>query len=192
MTRNELEFSSGTTLLGNAARPLLAAELEKRLSGGKVAYSVLRRVRGLVPSTCSVVDSQIAGAIAQILDWDVIERLAACWVRYREVNEACARTRGDAFASETVPLHARRITSTYHPEVVITAGTVRHPLVFDLTVVYEIVGLAADVRAGQVQSFRGGRCTATATLALGASVLATWSLAPDISAVVAVPRQVSR
>ena len=181
--------TTGSTALGKAPPSAIAQMVTEQLDRDRTAYGVLRTARHVVPSTCHVVDAEIARALASAVDVDVVGRLVEVWLRLREVRLACTRTSGQAQAVEVVPLHRRKGTLTYHPSVALRADPVRHTFVFDLVLATEVVGLAAVVEAGQVRAFEGGRCTAKATLSLKGSTLATWALAPDVNVVVRVPGQ---
>ena len=181
--------TTGASALGTAPPAAIAQMVAEQLERDKAVRSVLRGARRLLPSACRVVDTEVARALASTLDVDVVSRMVDTWSKYRAVSQACTRTSGQPRAVEVVPLHRRRGTLTFHPSVVLHADPVHHTFVFDLVIATEVVGLAAVVEAGHVRAFEGGRCTATATLSLARSTLATWALEPDVNVVVRVPGQ---
>jgi len=113
------------------------------------------------PEMRTVVERELAAAVAGLLDIDINEPLLAGWRAHSQLREAARNTAFDRAATQIVSLAAHRIDSSYQPRVDLFVDEVRVATVevtIDLTV--EVFGLLATVRGGRLVALHRGRCVA--------------------------------
>ncbi|MFN2495862.1 MAG: hypothetical protein ABR608_08130 [Pseudonocardiaceae bacterium] len=164
------DLSVGDVLLGDSPDADDRAEVLTRSFGDRgVVRSGIKGFRHLSGAAMRVVTHQLAEVILQSLDLiDVKDLLVGGWRKHKELIEAAARTRAVAGSEELVALAAHHIASTHQPSIdLIVKGNTVHTCVFDLGVKFDINGVLAVVRQGELTALRGGTCLITAHLALG-------------------------
>jgi hypothetical protein len=83
------------------------------------------------------------------------------------LTKAAKRTLASPDSEEIVVLATHRVVSTHQPSVdLIIDGIKVHTLVFELTVEFDLNGVVAVVRRGDLVALRCGECVVTATLTL--------------------------
>jgi hypothetical protein len=66
-----------------------------------------------------------------------------------------------------VVLATHRVVSTHHPTLDLTVNDITiHTFAFELKAVFDLNGVAAVLRQGELISLKGGECVLTATLTL--------------------------
>jgi hypothetical protein len=150
-----------------------------------VARSVLSGFRRLSSPVLAEVDRGIGEVAEGMLDIDLGDALVCGWRKHAALAEAARRTLAAPGSEEVVLLAAHRIDSTYRPQVDLF---VDHRLVnsfeFVLQLVFDVTGIAAVVRAGELTALRGGDCLGTATLTLEGAPLARRQHGVDLRLVV--------
>jgi len=161
-------------LLGDPGRPhlisdqiaaaLVTADREGTASGGVDHLSTVAR---------KAVYGQVAAAAQRVLDFDVTDALIEGWLKYKALADAGRRTLGSA-AREVVELASHRVTSTYTPVIEVSVDGVPVGRVeCRLDLVFEIIGCAAIVAAGDLVAVEGGDVKVTGTLAVRGKALVT-------------------
>jgi hypothetical protein len=148
-------------------------EVGEAISRLGVARSALRAVRRLSRSVLTTVDQEIGQVADGMLDIDLGDALVHGWRKHSALTDSARRTLARPGSEEVVLLASRRVTSTYRPHVDLL---VDHRLVnsfeFELQLVFDVTGLAAVVRAGDLVALRGGDCLVTATMTLEGALIA--------------------
>jgi hypothetical protein len=138
-----------------------------------VAGASFRGVRRLSGSALETVDQEIGAITDGLLDMDLGDSLVSGWRKYSALTQSARRTLTAPASEEVVVLASHRATCTYHPRVDLLIDGVRlNSFEFELTIIFEITGLAAVVRSGDLVVLRGGTCRVTGTLSLEGMKLA--------------------
>ena len=88
------------------------------------------------------------------------------WRRYSALTSAAERTLAAPGSEEVVLLATHRVTWTYEPHIdLLVDGRKVTSLELQMTVVFDLHGVAAVVQLGDLVALRGGGCLITATLA---------------------------
>jgi hypothetical protein len=113
------------------------------------------------------VHHEIATVANGLLDLDLGEVLMSGWRKYTDLTKAAERTLASPGSEEVVVLATHRVSSTHRPSVeLLVDGVTVHTFVFELTVVFDLTGVTAVIRQGDLVALRGGECVITATLTL--------------------------
>lgn len=151
------------------AQEVLARSIDERGS----ARSAIRGRRQLSGSALEVVIREIATVVDGLLGHDLGSMLVAGWRKYGALTEAAKRTHDTPGSEEIVVLATHQVTSTYRPHVDLFVDNVKvKTFVLELSLVFDLNGLVAAVRSGDLVTLRGGECTVTATLSLDGEQLA--------------------
>ncbi|MGH3754908.1 MAG: hypothetical protein ACRDRP_19860 [Pseudonocardiaceae bacterium] len=146
--------------------------LARSLSEHGVAHSAIQGLRGLSGSALEAVNREVATVVDRLLDLDLGDILLSGWRKYTELAKAAERTLASPGSEEIVVLATHRVVSTHHPSVDLTVDGVKvHTFVFELKVVFDLTGVAAVLRQGDLVALRGGECVITATLTLDGTPL---------------------
>jgi hypothetical protein len=160
-------LSARAFLLGDAAGADTAEVLAHSLSEQGALHSAIQGLRGLSASALQAVNHEIATVADGLLNLDLGDVLISGWRKYTELTKAAERTRASPGSEEIVVLATHRVVSTHHPSVDLIVDDVKvHTFVFELTVVFDLNGVAAVLRQGDLVALRGGECVVTATLTL--------------------------
>lgn len=147
--------------------------LSRELERHGAAWSALHGVRRLSAGLTGAVDREVAVVADGLLDLDLGDALIGGWRRYAALTDAARRTAAAPGSHEVVRLATHRVASTYRPRVdLLVDGVTVHDFVFELSVVFDVTGLAAVVRDGQLCTLLGGECLVSATLELQGARLA--------------------
>jgi hypothetical protein len=156
-------LSARTFLLDNTA-DVLAQSLNEE----GVPRSPIRGLGGLSASAWQAVYQEIATVADGLLNnLDFGDMVISGWCKYTDLTKAAERTLASPGSEEVVALATHRIVSTHHPSVDLIVNEAKaHTFEFELTVVFDVTGVAAVLRRGDLVALRGGKCTVTATLKL--------------------------
>ena len=154
---------------GHNAGERLARELEQR----HVTGASLDGLRGLSGSALRALYSEIAAVTARLLDLRLADALVGAWRTYSKLTAAAEDTLATPDSEALVPLATHSVTWTHDPHIdVLVDGTKITSLEFRMAVIFELRGVVAVVRAGDLVALRCGECLITATLTLEEQTLA--------------------
>jgi hypothetical protein len=147
--------------------------LSRKLTEQGVARSALGGQRRLSAVALHTVDQEIGAVASGLLELDLGDILLAGWRKYGALTDAARRTLAAAATEEVLQLATHRITSVYRPHMDLFVDDQKITTVeFDLTIVFDLTGLAAVVKAGNLIALQSGECLVTATLSLEEARLA--------------------
>jgi hypothetical protein len=147
--------------------------LGRKLTEQGVARSTLGGLRRLSAVALHTVDQEIGAVASGLLELDLGDILLAGWRKYSALTDAAKRTLAAPAGEEVLELATHRITSVYLPRVDLFVDDKKISTVeFDLTVVFDLTGLATVVKAGDLIALQSGECLVTATLSLETARLA--------------------
>jgi len=157
-TTLEVLFSLDTDTAGALTRQILAAEAAGLLGSA---------LKPLPEATRHAACRQAAVHGVRLLNTDLIGLVIPGWQAHRDLAIAARRTLAAPGRTERPELAEHRITVNQQPAVTIEAEgrklvTVRLGLAVD----FDVTGLTAQVSAGRLTAFRGGRCDARVTLVI--------------------------
>jgi len=154
-------------LLGKSEGASSAEVFASSLSERGIAGSAIEGLRHLSASALKAVDHEVAAVADGFLNLDLGSVLVSGWRKYTDLTGAAARTLAAPGSEEVVILAAHRVISTHHPSVdLLVDGVKVYTFVFDLNVVFDLNGVVAVVRLGELVALRGGECVVTVSLAL--------------------------
>jgi hypothetical protein len=158
-------LSARAFLLGAASDT--ANVLAQSLSEHGALQSAIWGLGGLSASAWAAVNQQIATIADGLLNLNLGNLLVSGWSKYTDLTKAAKRTLANPASEEIVVLATHRIVSTHHPSVDLIINEAKaHIFMFELTVTFDLNGVAAVVRQGDLIALRGGECVITATLTL--------------------------
>jgi hypothetical protein len=158
-------LSARVFLLGDAAETTEA--LTRSFSDCGVAQPSIQGLRRLSVSGLRAVDREIATVADGLFNLDFGNILMSGWRRYTALAKAAERTLATPGREERVVLVSHRVTSTHYPSVdLLVDGVKVHTFVFELKVVFDLNGVIAVLRHGDLVALRGGQCVITVTLTL--------------------------
>jgi hypothetical protein len=150
-----------------------------------VARSALGGLRRLSGSALQAVDCEVASVVAGLLDVGLGDALVSAWRKHTALTEAAERTLTLRDSEEVVVLATHRVGWTYRPHVdLVLDGRKLKTFHFDLTATFELHGVVAVVRRGDLVALRAGDCLITATLELEGQALARKQERMDVAFVV--------
>lgn len=150
------------------------------IRGHHHARHKLGAVRRLSSSVADHVDRDVGAMADDLVDLDLGDLLVAGWRRHSRLVEAARRTVAAPDSEELALLATHRVTSVHRPHVdLFVDGTFVNSFEFLLEVVFDVVGVAAVVRRGELVALQGGECTVTARLQLEGAELAKHSQKVD-------------
>jgi hypothetical protein len=177
-TTLEVLFSPDTDTAGALARQILAAEAAGLLGGA---------LKPLPEATRHAACQQAAVHGVRLLDADLIGLVIPGWQAHRDLAIAARRTLASPGRTERPELAEHRITVSQQPAVTIEAEgreliTVRLGLAVD----FDVTGLTAQISAGRLTAFCGGRCDARVTLVIQDTDMLTRHAHVDLAALTPV------
>jgi hypothetical protein len=132
-----------------------------------VAQSALRGACHLTGAALDALNHEIATITEGLLKLDLGDMLISGWRKYTELSKAAQRTLASPGSEELVVLATHRVVSTHYPSVeVLIDGVKVHTFVFELKVIFDLNGVIAVIRQGNLVALRTGECVVTATLTL--------------------------
>lgn len=154
-------------LLGEAAGADTAEVLARSLRECGVSQSAIQGLRSLSVSALQAVHREVATVADGLFELDLGDILLSGWRKYTDLTKAAERTLASPGSEEVVVLATHRVVSTHHPSVdLIVDGAKVHTFVFELKVTFDLNGVVAVVRRGDLVALRCGECMVTATLTL--------------------------
>lgn len=158
-------LSARVFLLGDATDTVEV--LARSLDEQGLSLFTIQGLRKLSGSALQAVHHEIATVANGVLDLDLGEVLMSGWRKYTDLVKAAERTLASPGSEEVVALATHRVSSTHRPSVeLLVDGVTVYTFVFELTVVFDLTGVAAVIRQGDLVTLRGGECVITATLTL--------------------------
>lgn len=165
-------LSARAFLLGDGAGADTAEVLARLLSEQGASQSAIQGLRGLSSSALQAVNREIATVADGLLNLDLGDVLMSGWRKYTALTKAAERTLASPGSEEIVVLATHRVVSTHRPSLdLVVDGVKIHTFVFELKVVFDLNGVAAVLRQGDLVALRGGECVVTATLTLEGTAL---------------------
>lgn len=161
-------LTASDVLLGGSPGEDHAETLARSFGERSVVQSGIKGLRHLSASASKALTRQLAEVVISSLDLvDLKDLLVSGWCKYKDLTDAAVRTLAAMGAEELVALAAHRIVSSHHPSVdLIVKGVNVHTCVFDLSVAFDVNGVLAVVRRGELAALRGGTCLISAELAM--------------------------
>lgn len=162
-------LSAADVLLGDSPDADNAEVLARSFDERGVVQSGSKGLRHLSGTAMRALTRQLAEVVLSSLDViDLKDLLVGGWRKYKDLTDAAVRTLAAIGTEELVALAAHRIVSTHQPSVdLVVKGVNVHTCVFDLSVAFDVNGVLAVVRKGELAALRGGTCVITAELAHG-------------------------
>jgi hypothetical protein len=164
-------LTARTFLLGRATE-----DSTEVLAGALRDQEVARAAVGgrrLSTSALRAVDAEIAVVAARLLDLPLGDALLSAWRTYDALVTAAERTFAVPGSEEVVVLATHRVAWSYDPHLDLLVDGVRvTTLDFALGVTFDLDGIVAVVRQGELVALRAGECTITASLTLQGATLA--------------------
>jgi hypothetical protein len=158
-------------LLGSATEDSTKV-LARALCEQEVAGAVLGGYR-LSTRALRAVNGEIAAIAARLLDLPLGDALLSAWRTYGALVTAAERTFAVPGSEEVVELATHRVTWTCDPHLDLLVDGVRvTTLDFELVVTFDLDGVVAVVRLGNLVALGAGECTITASLTLEGTTLA--------------------
>jgi hypothetical protein len=137
-----------------------------------VDRSLIESTRRLSTSALAAVNEEIDSVADGLLDMDLGDALVAGWQKHKALVDAARRTVGTN-AEEVLPLVSHRASASYRPRLDLLIDGVRvNSFEFALSLRFDITGVSAVVRSGELVALHGGHCLVTATLSLEGAPLA--------------------
>ncbi len=138
-----------------------------------IARSALGAAPVLSASAAQAVDREIGKVADGLLDVDLAKALVSGWRKYTTLTEAAKRTLVAPDSVEIVALASHRVTSTWRPCVDLFVDEAKaRTFQFELKVTFELTGVSAVVKLGNLVALQSGECMVTATLTIDGSRLA--------------------
>jgi len=119
-----------------------------------VAQSALHGLCHLSGSALQSLNQEIATIINGLLKLDLGDMLISGWRKYTELTKAAQRTLASPDSEELVVLATHRVVPIHHPSVkVLIDGVNVHTFVFELKVVFDLNGVTAVIRQGNLEAY---------------------------------------
>jgi hypothetical protein len=126
----------------------------------------LDHVTGPTAASTRILTTQIANALAQVLDLNIAQFVLDGWAKHRELLAAARTTAGSPTHTEEVVLADHRISSRHQPAAEVYLNGARVATVqFELEVWIDIQSVVVLVRGGRLVAIRAGDAGVGARLA---------------------------
>jgi hypothetical protein len=150
--------------------PTTVGELLRDVPDGLEHHPAVRRqldhITGLTAAAARILTSQIADALAQILDLDLTQIVLDGWSKHRELLAAARKTARSPGRTEEVQLADHRISSRHQPAIEVYLNGSRVATVqLELEVWIDLQSVIALVRGGRLVEIRAGDTGVGARLA---------------------------
>jgi hypothetical protein len=186
-TRNPAPRTALAFLLGDAEGADDSEVLASELGEHDVAASALRGARRFSGPVRRAVEHELATVATSLLDHDLGDAVISAWRTWQAMTDAAQRTLATPGSEEVVVLATHRVTWTCRPHLdVLVDDEQVTTLDFAMTVAFDLDGVVAVVRDGDLVALRGGDCQITATLTLDEATLAQRQGHMDAAVVVPV------
>ncbi len=110
---------------------------------------------------------QVSTTAAGLLDVNLADVLVAAWRKHKDLTAAARRTLAAPGSTELVDLASHRVTATQEPYISILVDGHRVAAIrFELSLVFDVSALLAEIHAGRLAALHSGRCGVTGALAV--------------------------
>jgi hypothetical protein len=172
-------------LFGEGREADTAEVLSRAIAERGLAASTLHGIRRLSGSARGMVDREVGAAADNLLDIDLGDALVSGWRKHSELKESARRTLAMPGSEDVVVLARHQVTAVHHPQVDLMLDEIKlNTFEFDLTAVFDLTGLSAVVKAGDLVALQGGSCLVTVTLDLEGARLAEGRRQVDLNILV--------
>lgn len=169
-----------------------SGELSSSLGATGLARAALARVGRIPAAALGAVEGEVGAVAGDLLDLDLGDVLVLGWRRYAALTAAARRTLAAPGTEEVVVMASHRVSSSYTPSVDVLVDEVKvNTFEFALTLQFEIRGLSAVVRGGDLVALRGGDCRLSARLTLEGAQLARKEHPVDLRLLVPLARPIA-
>lgn len=143
--------------------------LSRSFSEHGVVKTGAKGFRHLSGAAMNAVSRQLAEvALSSLNLLDLRDLLLNGWRKHKDLRAAAERTHALPGTEEMVTLAAHSVSSTHQPSVDLIVKEAKvHTCVFDVSVTFDVNGVMAVVRQGELVALRGGTCEITVRLAMG-------------------------
>jgi len=136
--------------------------------------SLGRTLKGLPGATREAAVREVAAAAGGLLNINLVDLLVAGWRKHQDLTSAARRTLAAPGSTELVELATHQVTEAQQPYIsVLVDGHRVATLNLDLSVVFDVSALLAEISAGRLVALHSGHCDITATLAVEGADVAT-------------------
>ncbi len=160
-------------LFDNAVGEDSTAVIGRAVRKNGLAKSALEGLHHLSSSSREAVNNEIGAVTESLLEVDVGDALVGGWRKYAALAEAARRTLESPGSEEVLSLASHTVTWTSRPQVdLLLDGMKLNSFEFEITFVFELTGVSAVVKGGNLVALSGGRCAVTGTLCLEGAKIA--------------------
>jgi len=132
-----------------------------------LARSALDGLHHLSSSSREAVNNEIGAVTERLLEVDVGDALVGGWRKYAALAEAARRTLAAPGSEEVLSLASHTVTWTSRPQVdLLVDGVKLNSFEFEITFVFELTGVSAVIKAGNLVALSGGSCVVRGKLTL--------------------------
>jgi hypothetical protein len=144
-----------------------AGELAHRILSGAEGGNLGSALQNLPEATREAASRQVSTTAAGLLDVNLADVLVAAWRKHQDLTAAARRTLAAPGSTELVDLAGHRVTATQEPYISILVDGHRVATIrFELTLVFDVSALLAEIHAGRLAALHSGRCGITGALAV--------------------------
>jgi hypothetical protein len=164
-TTDEVEApTSSRVLFGPQERP--DEQLARALEDRELLGPLRNATRAVVAAGQGAIARELARAIAELLNVDLVELILAGWRKHQLLIAAARRTVETPGSREVVELATHSITSIHQPYIDFVVDSVRiFTMRFELRCEFRVEGLIGTVSEGRLVDLHAGTCDVTASLA---------------------------
>ena len=142
-------------------------ELAHRILSGAEGGNLGSVLQNLPEATREAASRQVSTTAAGLLDVNLADVLVAAWRKHQDLTAAARRTLAAPGSTELVDLAGHRVTATQEPYISILVDGHRVATIrFELTLVFDVSALLAEIHAGRLAALHSGRCGITGALAV--------------------------
>lgn len=154
------------TFLFQEARGVDTSELlATRLGEREVIRSALSSLPRLGGTALRAVDREVATVADALLGVDLGTAFLSGWRKHSDLTRAAERTLAVPGSEDVVSLASHRVVWSYRPHIdLFVDGAKVATIDIELRVVFDIRGVVAVVRGGELVALRGGDCMVDAEL----------------------------
>jgi hypothetical protein len=142
-------------------------ELAHRMLSGAEGGKLGSALQNLPEATREAAGRQISTTAAGLLDVNLADVLVAAWRKHKDLNAAARRTLAAPGSTELVDLASHRVTAAQEPYISIVVDGHRVATIrFELSLVFDVSALLAEIHAGRLAALHSGRCGIIGALAI--------------------------
>ena len=157
-----------------------------------LARSALDGLHHLSSSSREAVNNEIGAVTESLLEIDVGDALVGGWRKYAALAEAARRTLASPGSEEVLSLASHTVTWTSRPKVdLLLDGMKLNSFEFEITFVFELTGVSAVIKGGNLVALSGGKCVVTGTLCLEGAKVAEKKRQMDLGMVLRLSSPIS-